>query len=278
VDELRDALLQGAADAGPVGPDDFTGLGVPDVDGMLGGPAKSAVALTGPLSGTSPGNARTLQRDSVVPASSPEGTDRWFALDITGPTRVTVSAGARKGGSSTLRGDIELGLFDAGSGRLDLSNTKAGLGTEQVSAVVDDAVLVRVRNLEDTRWPAAINLGFSRQAANPANVETGGPPRPVLITSSPLQEAYGVHPSQAIQLTTGVDVRTASVDKTSIQLLDGETGGRVPIIVTPTVDGWQVAPDVPLSASRSYALVLDGLRTTGGNPVPYTRVGFRTAL
>jgi hypothetical protein len=277
VDQLHQALLRGAADAGPVGPDPFTGLGVLDVDGMVGGSAKAAVHLTGALTGTSPGNARVLRKDSVVPASSPEGTDRWFTLDITTPTRLTVSARGR-GSSNTLRGDIELGLFDAGYGRLDVENARSGLGAEHVSAVVDDTVLIRVRNLKDTRWPATINLGFSRADANPANVEAGGSPRPVLITSSPAPESYEIDPSQPIEFTTGVNIRTASIDQTSIRLLDGESGSVVSTNVTPTVDGWQVTPLTPLNATRDYALVLDGLRTTSGNLVPYTRVGFRTAL
>ncbi|MFL6180701.1 MAG: S8 family serine peptidase [Actinomycetes bacterium] len=277
VGELHNALLQGAADAGPVGPDAFTGLGVPDVDGMVGGAAKSAVELTGPSTGTSPGNARVLQKDSVVPASSPEGTDRWFRLDVSSPTRITVSGRGGNDGPATLRGDLELALFDSSYGRLDLGDAASGLRAEQVSAVVDDTVYLRVRNLEDTRWPDAINLGFSRTAANPAHVATGGAPRPVMITSSPLQESYGADGAQAIQLTTGVNIRTTSINQASIQLLDGESGGAVPIDVAATVDGWQVTPLAPLDAARAYALVLDGLRTTGGSGVPYTRVGFRTA-
>ena len=277
VDELHDALLAGAADAGPVGPDPFTGLGVLDVDGMVGGAAKFAVGDTGPSSGTSPGNAHALHKDSVVPASSPEGTDRWFRLDIGSPTRITVSGRGGSDGPATLRGDIELALFDSGYGRLDLGDTASGLKAEQVSAVVDDTVYLRVRNLQDTRWPASINLGFTRRAANPANVENGGAPHPVMITSSPLQESYGADPTQAIQLTTGVNIRTSSVDQTSIRLLDGESGGAVPIDVAATVDGWQVSPLTPLVATRAYALVLDGLRTPGGGRVPFTRVGFRTA-
>jgi hypothetical protein len=277
-DRVRQALVHGAADAGPVGPDPFTGLGVPDVDGMLGGPAKSSVQLTGPLTGTAPGNARTLKKDSVVAASSPEGTDRWFVLDVATPTRVTVSARGGDGGPRTLRGDIALALFDAAYRRLDVANARSGLRGEHVSAVVDQPVLVRVRNLVDTRWPDAVELGFRRDAANAAQVEVGGAPRPVLITSTPLPESYGGDLSQPIDLKTGVRIRPASIDKTSVRLLDGETGSPVAISVSPTADGWQVTPVAPLSVARDYELVLDGLRTLGGAAVPLTRLGFRTVL
>jgi hypothetical protein len=38
-----------------------------------------------------------------------------------------------------------------------------------------------------------------------------------------------------------------------------------------------VAPDVGLGARRTYTLVLDGLRTTGGRTLADVRLGFRTA-
>lgn len=277
VEQLRAALLRGAADAGPVGPDPFTALGVPDVDGMLGGPAKAAVAATGPITGTAPGNARTLQQDSVVPASSPEGTDRWFTLDVTGATRVRVTADLRRDRVGSMRGDVELALFDAQYGRLDVANARNGAGTERVAAVVDDDVLVRVRNRHDTRWPDAVRLGFSRDSALPGNVETGGAPRPVLIESSPMPETYQADGNAVIELTTGVEVQAGSVDQQSIRLIDGETAASIPISVSTGPGLITITPGNALAPGRSFALVLDNLRTTNGGSVPLTRVGFRVA-
>ena len=277
VERLRAALLRGAADAGPVGPDPFTALGVPDVDGMLGGPAKAAVSATGPITGTAPGNARALQQDSVVPANSPEGTDRWFRLDVTGATRVRITAELRRASADSMRGDVDLALFDAAYGRLDSANARDGGGVERVTAVVDDDVLVRVRNRHDTRWPDEVRLGFSRESALPGNVETGVPPRPVVIESSPMPESYQVDGSAVIELTTGVDVRDSSIDQQSIRLVDGETSGVLPISVSTGPGVITITPDTALTSSRSFALVLDGLRTTNGRSVPLTRVGFRVA-
>ena len=278
VDQLREALLAGTADAGPVGPDRFTGLGVPDVDGMLGGPSKLAVPATGPLSGTAPANARALRKDSVVPASSPEGTDRWFELDVDSAQKVSIAATLRSDRAGAMRGDVELSLFDVNHRRLDVADARRGEGTEHVRAVVDDNVYLRVRNLADTRWPVTVKLGLSRESANPGAVETGVARPPVLIASTPMPEAYGGDPSLPIELTTGVDIKPASIDATSVRLLDGDTGEVVASSVTPDVDGWVVTPDAPLANARTYTVVLDGLRTTGGETVPYTRVGFRTAL
>ena len=277
VDRLRAALLRGAADAGPVGPDSFTGLGVLDVDGMLGGPAKAAVRATGPVSGTVPGNARVLQQDSVVPANSPEGTDRWFTLNVNGATRVRITADLRRDQAGYLRGDVELALFDSDYGRLDAVNARNGAGTERVTAVVDDDVLVRVRNRYDTRWPDEVRMGFSRESALPGNVETGGAPRPVLIASSPMPESYQFDGTAPLELTTGVDMRSGSIDQQSIRLIDGETSTAVPITVSTGPGVITITPDSALSSGRSFALVLDNLRTTNGGSVPLTRVGFRVA-
>ncbi|HEX5018170.1 MAG TPA: S8 family serine peptidase [Actinomycetes bacterium] len=275
-DKLRQRLLAGAADAGPVGPDDFTGLGVPDVDGMLGGDAKNAVPLTGPLSGTSPANARPLQKDSTVPASSPEGTDRWFELEVSTPTKVRITATLRSSSTRSMRGDVELTLYDSAFGRLDVANERRGAGTERVTAVVDDNVFVRVHNRADTRWPRPVALGFTREAANPGAVETGGSRRPVLVSSDPLPESYKASRTDPIELITGVDIQPASIDARSVRLVDGQTGGVVASTVSPIVGGWLVTPDASLASERTYALVLEGLRTTTGLNVPSTRVGFKT--
>ncbi|MCZ3389158.1 MAG: S8 family serine peptidase [Actinomycetia bacterium] len=277
VEQLRAAVLRGAADAGPVGPDPFTGLGVLDVDGMVGGSAKIAVSSTGPITGTAPSTARPLRNDSIVAASSPEGTDHWFQLDITAPTRVSVSAATRTAKRGVLRGDIELSLYDASFGRLDVANARSGSRTETVRAVVDDAVYVRVRNLKDTRWPSAVNLGIDTSTASAGNVQSGGAPRPALLGATPVPESYGAMRSAPIDLLLGAQVAPGSVDSRSVQLIDGETG--LPLARTVNVAGntLTVTPDAELSATRNYAAVLNGLRTTGGRTLADVRSGFRTA-
>lgn len=276
VEKLRSALLAGAADAGPVGPDPFTGLGVVDADGLVGGAAKPAVEMTGPTSGTLPVSARPLRGDSVVPASSPEGTDRWFRLEVTTPTRVTVKAGMRTAKSGVLRGDIELTMYDATLGRLDVADARSGAGKESVRAVVDNDVFVRVRNSRDTRWPTAVNLGLDRSLASPGNVQVGSAPRASLIESAPLPESYSAPLSGSIGLLLGSDVAPGSVGPRSVQLVDGETGQRLPRGVAVSGNTLTVTPDSPLGTTRTYAVVLDGLRTPGGRSVAASRVGFRT--
>ncbi len=277
VDQLRAALLRGAADAGPVGPDPFTGLGVLDVDGMVGGNAKGAVASTGPTAGTIPVAARPLRADSIVPTSNPEGTDRWFRLDIASPTKVAVSAQMRSARKGVLRGDIELSLYDASLGRLDVANARSGSRRETVQAIVDDSVYVRVRNLRATRWPSAVNLGIDTSAASPGNVQVGGPPRPALVEATPLPESYGAGRSADIGLLLGADVAPGSVNPRSVQLVDGETGQPVPRNVSVSGNTLTLTPDARLGSMRTYAVVLDGVRTTGGRSITGVRVGFRTA-
>ncbi len=274
---LRSSLIRGAADAGPVGPDPYTGVGVIDVDGLVGGPAKRTVATTGPTSGVSPSTAGPLVAASVIPRSNPEGTDRWFLLDVTGPTKVTVTANLATASSGVLRGDIELRLFDAALGQLDVADRRRGAGKEKVQAIVDDDVYVQVHNLEDTRWPSAVSLGRSLSAASPGGVQIGSARRPALIGSTPSPESYGAPRSAALVLDLGYDVAPGSVQRRTVQLIDGETGSPVARTVSISGNTVTVTPGSRLGSTRTYAVVLDGLRATGGRSIADARVGFRTA-
>lgn len=277
VDQLRAAVLRGAADAGPVGPDPFTGLGTLDVDGMVGGPAKGAVPGTGPTWGTTPTTARPLNRYSAVPSSSPEGTDRWFRLDVSGPTRVRISATGDQARRGVLRGDIELSLYDASLGRLDVADARAGAAQETVAAVVDDTVYVRVRNLRDTRWPSRVEVDHTTSTASAGNVQFGGSPRPALIGAAPLPESYGASRIAPIDLLMGANAAPGSVSPRSVQLLDGQTGQPLARSVIVSGNTLTITPDAALGPSRPYAVVIKGLRTTGGRGFAEIRVGFRTA-
>lgn len=277
VSQLRAALIRGAADAGPVGPDPFTGVGVIDVDGLVGGHAKRAVSSTGPTTGTDPASARPLRRDSVVPTASPEGTPRWFELDVTTPTKVTVTASMRRAASGVLRGDIELAMYDSAFGRLDIADNRRGAGEERVRAVVDDVIYVRVRNTKSTRWPSQVNLGLDLAAASAGNVETGTGPSPTLIAATPVPESYGASPSADIELVLGSTIASSSVDARSVRLIDGESGLRIPREVSVTGQTLTVTPGSGLGTARTYTVVLDGLRAAGGRSLADARVGFRTA-
>lgn len=275
-DQLHAALLRGAADAGPVGPDPFTGLGVVDVDGLVGGPAKAALSNTGTIAGTSPSTARPMAGDVEVPASSPEGTDRWFRVDVTSATDVTVSASTQTARAGALRGDIQLSLYDANFARLDLSDRRAGAGNEQVRAVVDDDVFVRVRNLEDTRWPSSVRLDLKTTAADPGSVQVGQG-RVALIAALPVPESYGASASDPIELQLGPDVLSSSVGRQSVRLVDGETGQLLDRTVDLTGSVLTIDPVDTLAPGRTFGLYVDGLRTTAGRSVEPFRVGFRTA-
>ena len=120
-------------------------------------------------------------------------------------------------------------------------------------------------------------MGFSRESALPGNVETGGAPRPVLVASSPMPESYQVDGSAVIELTTGVDVQDGSIDEQSIRLIDGETSKSIAISVSTGPGVITITPDSALAPGRSFALVLDRLRTTSGGSVAFTRLGFRVA-
>ena len=269
VEKLRAALVRGAADAGPVGPDPFTGLGVVDADGLVGGAAKRAVEVTGPTAGTCPVCARPLRGDSVVRTSSPEGTDRWFRLEVTTPTRVTVTAGMRDAKSGVLRGDIELSLYDATLGRLDVADARSGAGKETVRAVVDNDVFVRVRNL--TRHPMA-DGGEPRPgslARQPRERPGGvGSATGLIESATPLPESYGararpVHRSAA-GLGRGTRQRRPPVGPA------GRRRDRAPSSRGVAVSGSMltVTPDSPLGTTRTYAVVLDGLQPPGGRTWP----------
>jgi subtilisin family serine protease len=277
VDQLRAALIRGAADAGPVGPDPFTGYGVLDVDGMVGGAAKRAVSSTGPTPGTLPVTAQPLRRDSEVPTTNPEGTDRWFRLVITSPTKVAVSADTDLAKKGVRRGDIELSLFDSSLGRLDVADARSGAGRETVGAVVNRSVYVRVRNLRDTRWPSTVRLGIDSASASPGDVQAGGQPRPELVEASPLPESYGSARTAVIELLLGSVVEPGSVSLRSVQLVDGETGRPLGRSVTVSGRSLTLTPDAQLGSTRTYSVVLNGLRTVGERSIADVRVGFRTA-
>ena len=177
VDQLRDALLEGAADAGPVGPDPFTGLGVLDVDGMVGGAGQGrGGAAPGQRRARSPDNARPLQQDSVVPASSPEGTDRWFRLDVADPTGSRCPPEAESQGPCT-----------AGRHRAEHCTTLRSAGsTSATQRRARNRTSTRRRRRhglpsgsETSRTPDGRRRSTSASAAtaaNPANVEIGGAP------------------------------------------------------------------------------------------------------
>ena len=277
VEELRSALLSGAADAGPIGPDPFTGLGVLDVDGMVGGPAKGAVASTGPTSGVTPNTARPLRRDSIVRTSNPEGTDIWFRLDLARPTRVTVSADMRSAKRGVRVGDIELSLYDGSLGRLDVADARSGAGQETARTVSDTTVYARVHNLEDTRWPSTVNLGIDTSSARPSAVQVGGAPRAALVGSTPVPESYGASRSTPINLLLGSQVAQGSVNRRSVQLVDGQTGEPVARTVAVSGQTLTLTPGAALGSVRTYAVVLSGLRTTRGRSIADARAGFRTA-
>lgn len=277
VSQLRAALIRGAADAGPVGPDDFTGVGVIDVDGLVGGRAKRAVNSTGPTGGTTPVTARPLRRDSIVAAASPEGTSRWFRLDVAAPTRVAVTAAMRKSSSGVLRGDIVLAMFDSSFGLLDIANKRSGGGKETVRAVVDDVIYVRVSNTRATRWPGAVNLGLDRSAASVGDVKTGSAPSPTVVEATPVPESYAASRSAGIELLLGSGVAAVSVNPRTIRLIDGETGRTVPRAVSLSDKTLTITPGSRLGATRTFSVVLAGLRTTSGRSLADARVGFRTA-
>lgn len=276
-DELRTALIAGAADAGPVGPDPYTGLGVVDVDGLVGGAAKSAVGSTGPTPGTTPATAALLTGDVRVSPSTPEGTDRWYRVNVSGATQVLVSGRLRAARAGVLRGDIELSLYDSTFRRLAVSSRRDGAGLEEVTAVVADDVYLRVRNLEDTRWPYPVQLDLKRSDAKPRNVQIGGASRPALIASTPRPESYDAVADDPIALQLGAAVSSGSVSPRSVRLLDGETGQPIDRQVVMSGRDLTVEPLAGFAAGRTYTVVVNGLRSSGGRSLPEFRVGFRTA-
>lgn len=276
VSKLRAALIRGAADAGPIGPDPFTGVGVIDVDGLVGGRAKKSVSTTGATSGTTPLTARPLRGDSVVPTSNPEGTARWFRLDVASATRVTVTAKMRTARSGVRRGDIELSIYDSSFGRLDSANNRSGAGKETVRAVVDDVVYVRVRNTRATRWPATVKLGLEQAAASAPDVQVGSAPRPTLLETTPVAESYGASRSGGVELVLGSGIAVNSINPRSVRLVDGETGKTVSRGVSVSGKTLTITADSRLGTTRAYSVSLTGLRTAGGRSLADARVGFRT--
>lgn len=273
---LRSALVLSAADAGPVGPDPFTGYGVIDVDGLVGGGAKQAVASTGPSRGTTPGSARPLDRGSEV-RGTPEGTATWFRLPVDSPTRVAVGAGLSTARRGVLRGDVELTLYDAALRPIETSDRRSGAGRERVSAVVGDDVYVRVSNTAPTRWPGTVGMSLSRDPASAGAVVTGTGRRPTLLASTPAPESYGHPRADPLTLVLGFSVQASSVSPRTVQLVDGHTGQTVARRVTVAGDTLVVTPAASLATRSDYAVVLDGLRRSSGTRVAaVVRVGFRT--
>jgi hypothetical protein len=91
-----------------------------------------------------------------------------------------------------------------------------------------------------------------------------------------LPESYSAPLSGAIGLLLGSDVAPGSVDPRSVQLIDGESGERLRRDVAVSDNTLTVTPAAQLGPTRTYAVVLDGLRTPGGRSIAASRVGFRT--
>jgi hypothetical protein len=273
---LRQALVRGAADAGPVGPDPFTGFGVLDVGGLVGGAARQAVASTGPTTGTTPSTARLLTHNSTV-HGTPEGTATWFRLPVDKAKRVTVSANLNISQRGVLRGDVELALYNSHYRRLDLADDRNGGGTEHVTAVADHDVYVRVSNTSDTRWPGQVAMGFGTEPRRPVAVDGPNGSAPLLIGSDPAPESYGQPRGAPLTLTLSTEVASRSVSSRSVRLVDGLTGTAIDRKVKVIGNTLIVTPERRLRAGTDYALSLEGLRGPGSQRLAPLRVGFRTS-
>jgi hypothetical protein len=122
-----------------------------------------------------------------------------------------------------------------------------------------------------------VQLDLKRSDAKPRNVQIGGASRPALIASTPRPESYDAVADDPIALQLGAAVSSGSVSPRSVRLLDGETGQPIDRQVVMSGRDLTVEPLAGFAAGRTYTVVVDGLRSSGGRSLPEFRVGFRTA-
>ncbi|MEO8329479.1 MAG: S8 family serine peptidase, partial [Candidatus Nanopelagicales bacterium] len=274
--KIRATLLRSTADAGAVGPDLFTGFGVIDVDGALGGRISTwaAAALGGKAE--TPTTARPLDR-RVEGSLDPEGASPWFVYQSNATKKVSIEARFSKSRQGVLRGDLAFDVYDADMHLIRRVDRWKGSGTERTTFKTGASFYVRLRNTEQTRAPGHfVLITSSGQQRNSATV--GGGPRPVLVDANPAPNATGVPRSGDLVLTLGRAILPTSISARTVRLIDGNTGESVargvdydPVTGTLTID-----PVDRLAGKRDYALVLKQLRMPNGSHLTETWLGFRT--
>ena len=275
-EKIRATLLRSTADAGAIGPDPYTGFGVVDVDGALGGKiSESAAARTGGKAGI-PTTARTLDRRTDG-ALDPEGASPWLVYHSASIKEVTVEAKLSRSKQGVLRGDLRMEVYDANLHLIRRVDRSKGSGTEHTTIKTGATFYVRISNNEPTRGPGQYVV---KTSAGPqrATATVGDGPRPVVVDASPQPNQTEVDRGGSLVVTLGRDLLPSSINPIRLQLIDGATGARVSrsfaydaVSHVLTVD-----PTALLRPNRRYALILSDLRTDQGASLGETRIGFRT--
>lgn len=272
----RLALSAAAADAGPIGPDTYTGLGVVDADGALGGTAKSRAAGRIGLAAVMPSSARRLGRAAKA-TLNPEGGSVWYFHTRSSPRKVTFSVDPRGSDHGVLRGNVVLSVYDTQLRLIKRVDRWPGSRTERLTIRMDDRSYVEITNQRPTRLPGSFVLR-TRSEPTTGAVTHGSGRRPLILDADPRANELEVATGNDLKVTLGPALRPASITPASVRLLDGLDAGRVSRSVSyDSVTGvLTVDPNHDLSARRDYSLVLTGLRGTSRQVLPTERIGFRT--
>ncbi|MGH2758926.1 MAG: S8 family serine peptidase [Actinomycetota bacterium] len=227
-------LASSASDRGPDGIDESYGRGLLDAYGAVGG--RTAASPPFPSRGLNEPND-VVDRATVVTSSAqgtiaPEGDVDWYAFDApeAGSITLTVNPGAPSGVFGfdpvvqAFSPDLDSvgSLDDAGIGgseELSIATTGAGRYTFRVSSFLGSR--------EPTTY--SVNVGFTPGAAGGAGTDR-------LWVRSVTPEDFAGEVVASVQPTVvfGRDLEAASVNTTTVRLLNGTTGAVVP--TTPTYD------------------------------------------
>ncbi len=274
---VRAALLRASADVGPVGPDEYTGFGVPDADGALGGTISMSGRASFGGSAVTPATARALHRVDRS-AIAPEGGDLWYRYSPNSPAHVEFGVKSTTASRGVRRVDLALEVYDSQLHLIRRMDSRKGGDLEQIQARVSDAAYVHVYNDRPTRSPGAVVVtAHATASATSATVGIGA--RPSIVAASPSPNALDQSPSMDLTIQVGRPLSANSADNRHVVLIDGATGQSVPrhVHYDSATDTLTIDPVRHLSAHQDYAVELLALRTPAGAHLPDARYGFATA-
>ena len=275
--KVRSLLLRSAADAGAVGPDPYTGFGVVDVDGALGGKVSVWAATATGGRAEVPTVARTLDR-RVDGTLNPEGASPWFVYQSNITKDVTIEAKFSRSEQGVLRGDVVLDVYDADLQLIRRVDRWRGSRTERTTIKTGATFYARLSNDQPTRGPGGFVV---KTTSGPARVNptVGDGPQPMVLDASPQPNATQVNPSDDLLITLGRALLASSINAARLRLIDGSTGE--PVARNASYDEVSqkltIDPAASLQSHRDYVLVLESLRSESGAFLPETWIGFRTS-
>ncbi|MFG1820031.1 S8 family serine peptidase [Kribbella sp. NPDC049174] len=274
--EVMARLETTARDAGPRGRDPYYGAGILDAYAALGGPWAADFTPALPDGNDFPARAQVLAGGSASASIGAEGDSDWFKIDsaaarnatvkVTGPLFDSVQFAQNFGPVLSvydqdfrLLGHVQTPRPDEDEDGFEIPAALTATTNASLSAGV---TYIKVRNSNGSRDSRPYSLTVT-------DSDTGGPGptdpsfivRDASVPDFTAQVPVDTYPS----VTLSRDAAPASINTTTVRLLNGKTGAGVSI--APGYDAAArkivITPSSPLLDKTPYRIVIDGVQEAG---------------